>query len=809
MKNIFTDAKYTTASDKALDFIKRMLDPSEWPVHPAFNEHYSDDYKDGIMYGTATGLPYSARLVSPTYIRPKKYYYPGYTGIIEGTYDLPANMNTADYAVAVYMIDKNGRHLRCHCPLIRRKAADGTFENYWCTGALNEVWEYYQTSFDREQPYMQDASGNYVPWEPDPTGFEPTKWYKTEFSTTKVVYWYWAEAPVVDEGSPNSDEPKAYEIELVKKDWNVQITSSIRDRYFSKPAPRPSSGYTREDYIGMRTNSSYSVHVLTNRPPIKETYQGWIGIDDKTVNTPSLPAYTTGNDGNTVVQSFYIDAPDSSDSGHVEYGYSYYRDYGINLYSLVIGDAEYLTDTVKLWVDDYGLAKKGVWHTGKSFLGRKICKAVYTSTSGEKQIVGISDANNTYHTGRLPASYLIPQDDPQYNKDGSSALGMYGYMLNSRSWVYDAGLALLVFVTAGEYDICKEMLGRLSDEQNTDGSWNFSYDLYIGQLFEGYVRTGAIGWLVWGACYYTLVTGDESFNDMLERAGQFLLNMQINDEKDPRHGLLRGGYGTYNMSDYSYEPTEIEWCSTEHNCSCLQALTGLSLVLGDDRYFDAAMKVKESLISKLYDFDNNRFYQGINTGVPDKAWALDCTTWSGKIALNILNDTLPKKCLATSIDAYFVQDCHIVQSTEKDRYNTAYSSDHAFSGFKPYSDRETGDYIGAPTLVWSEGTLGAALLALYVGEYDKAKAYVDEMIELQNANGSTGGVLYVTATYGELPWEFHAWESLVSSAWLYLIINNPEVLFPYTTKCIQDFHATREFIALGPGIILPISNKVQ
>lgn len=451
----------------------------------------------------------------------------------------------------------------------------------------------------------------------------------------------------------------------------------------------------------------------------------------------------------------------------------------------------------------------GVWYSSMSFPGRKICKAIHVLDNGEQQIVGISDANNTYHTGRLPASYLIPQDDPQYNKDGTNALGAYGYMLNSRSWVYDAGLALLVFVTAGEYDICKEMLGRLANEQNTDGSWNFSYDLYIGQLFEGYVRTGAIGWLVWGACYYVLMTGDASFNTMLEQAGNFLLNMQINDEKDPRNGLLRGGYGAYNMKDYSYSPVEMEWCSTEHNCSCMQALTGLSLVLNDDRYVQAALKVKESLISKLYDFTNDRFYQGINTGVPDRAWALDCTTWAGKLALNIINDKFPKKCLATAISEYFVQDCYIVQSTEKDRYNTTYSSDHAFLGFKPYSDRETEDYKGAPTLVWSEGSFGAILLALYVGDYEKAKLYMDEMIELQNVKGSTGGVLYVTATYGELPWEFHAWESVVSSSWMYLLINNPEVLFPYTTKYVQDYYATREFIKLGPGASVPLSNKVK
>ncbi len=57
---------------------------------------------------------------------------------------------------------------------------------------------------------------------------------------------------------------------------------------------------------------------------------------------------------------------------------------------------------------------------------------------------------------------------------------------------------------------------------------------------------------------------------------------------------------------------------------------------------------------------------------------------------------------------------------------------------------------------------------------------MDEIIKMQNCDGSTGGVIYVTATYGELSWEFHVWESVVSSSWLYLLINNPAVLFPRT-----------------------------
>lgn len=412
-----------------------------------------------------------------------------------------------------------------------------------------------------------------------------------------------------------------------------------------------------------------------------------------------------------------------------------------------------------------------------------------------KKIIRIRDVDQDVTVGatgsgytdwyRYPASFLIPEDDPQYNKEGNTALGEYGYMLNSRCWSYDVGLALLVFATSGDFDICIEMLHRMKEDQNADGSWNFSYDIYIGKLFHDYVRTGAIGWIVWGACYAILqmgTFGDESlgFRKMLQKAGTWLINHQVTDPSDPRYGLLRGGYGIYNNA-YDYTDKDIEWCSVEHQCSALQALEGLSLVLKNKRYKECAELVRDQLYLRCYDKENSRFFQGINGGKPDEAWALDCTTWAGMLISSVLHSGTAKACLATAKEVYLTEGKPIVQSMAKDYYNQRYYSDKTFSGFKPYSDR-TADYTGAPDIVWTEGTLSYAALALMLGQPEEAKKYVDECIELQNCGGSSGGVPYVNATYGMMPWEFHVWESVVSSAWLYLIIHNPDVLFPRTLR---------------------------
>ena len=215
----------------------------------------------------------------------------------------------------------------------------------------------------------------------------------------------------------------------------------------------------------------------------------------------------------------------------------------------------------------------------------------------------------------------------------------------------------------------------------------------------------------------------------------------VPEEYDSR--LIRVLEGENIMRRYS--DVEIEWCSTEHQCSTLQALEGLSLVLNDKKYKEAAELVRDQLFLKCYDESNGRFYQGINGGKPDKAWALDCTTWAGSLIFSVVHTDTAKKCFHTARDVYLTENKQIIQSSDKEHYNMRYSSSEQFAGFKPYSDK-TPDYEGAPDIVWTEGTLGYAALALCVGEEEEAKKYVDECIVLQNCEGCTGGVIYVTET---------------------------------------------------------------
>lgn len=661
MAGVFTETKYSDASEKALAFIKRQMNVNNFKFQLNFAEEYADSYSGDVVWGTVEGLSTDFEQIFPKFINVESYYDYSYTGTVSGTWSGLGDYT--NYVVNVYVL-RDAEYKVASCPL----KADGTW-----TSETNYREEYYKTSIE-----------------------------------------------------------------------NGELTSTIEE-------------YTLPLEVGEGIKIFRLGHNVTTR---WETIVDGVDMKAERLVYDSADEISDENGGNV---------------------YSYFEYFTVRLYSY--SDAEYINGICKIWNVGGG---KYIWYTNKVAEGHKIGKImqqVWRDGEVAYDVVGISGAIANLKTGRLPASFLIPTDDPQYNKDGSNALGAYGYLLNSRTWAYDVGLALLVFTTSGDYDLCKEMLDRMAFEQNSDGSFNFSYDIYIGQLFDGYVRLGAMGWLVWGACYYTLESGDRSYVDMIKKAGDWMLSKQIKDTSDPRYGLMTGGYGSYNMDDYSYDDTEIEWCSVEHQCSALQALEGCALVIKGREYKEAAELVRDQLFLKCYDKDNGRFFQGINGGKPDVAWALDCTTWAGMLVFSIVNSETAKACLKTAKEVYLTTGKSIVQSTEKEYYNTTYSSSETFSGFKPYSDK-TADYAGAPDIVWTEGTLGYAALALMMGEVAEAKIYTDECIRMQNVNGSTGGVIYTSATYGMLPWEFHVWESVVSSAWLYLIINNPDVLFPRTLRQI-------------------------
>ncbi|MFC0559690.1 hypothetical protein [Halalkalibacter alkalisediminis] len=462
----------------------------------------------------------------------------------------------------------------------------------------------------------------------------------------------------------------------------------------------------------------------------------------------------------------------------LDYGRKYIVEYAARIITLT--DVEYQLGDVKIWADNLSFNFTPVTE------GLKIARIIRNSND---ETIGDTSYGLSAFIGKLPSSYLVPEDDPQYDKTGSTALGQYGYKLQERVFIYDVGLALIVFTLSKDYERCNLMLDRMKAEQNMDGSWNFSYDKYIGRLFHDYIRVGAIGWLGWGMCYYMLESGNRVYIDIAVKGANYLLNRQVTDPNDLRYGLLRGGFGAYG-ADYSYNEIEIEWCSTEHNCSSLQYLWGIYWLTGDNNYRKSAEMIEYALKNTLYDNEEKRFYQGVNATALDKAWALDCTTWAGMACLSFSDVNTADTCMNTANEVYLTSD-NIRLNDQLTHYNMTYQLEEAVKGHKPYADI-TADYANAPDIVWTEGTLGSIALLLKVGRREEAYKLIDEMIRLLEMEGTNGGLVYVTETWGELPWEFHVWESVVSSAWLYICLVDPNAIWSFHTKRVIPIQASKD-----------------
>lgn len=800
-----------------------------------FKEQYKYDY-EGFMEGQISTKDTELLLSGQKYINTDQLYKQDYEGEVTGTWEGLSQEDQITHKIFAYCVDDKymvqGQAFLLNDNTWNSKVNDWGYKEFWLVDGDSEVIDYsnkYLTNYevhiyaktnslkliDKVKVWaindkliwytvngtvgqkiirlIDQYTGDMVseasvkldrpippeipPYVPDPpidSGVEPEgKYEKAKWKAINFV--------------KRMMDTSSFEVGITyDKEYSSYFTDMIMTGKVSKiPDPQISynkyfeaSQYYDYDYAGKVSGTWYSL-------PNPQDYKVEVNvIMDMPYFVGSCPLETDGtwSCSRAVQQGLKEFVLVDKKGNVVEYAYPYLTNYYVDTFSY--GDTEYKTDKCKIFL----VQSQYIFYSTKaSKSGYKVCKVVRGSDS---TVVGISSGYSNITHGRLPASFLVPEDDPNYDKDGTTAANKFGYMLNSRSFIYDVGLCLLLFTLSGDFDICKEMMERMKFEQNYDGSFNFSYDIYIGQLFESYKRTGAMGWLVWGMCYYCMISGDRSYNEMLEKVGSWILARQITDSNDYRYGLLTGGSGAYGPN-YEYIDVQIEWCSTEHNCSTLQAITGLSIVLGDKKYKDSANNIKQALYNILYDKENGRFYQGCSATGIDDAWALDCSTWAGKSMLSILDEGIPKECVLSTEAYYLVQGKSILQSTSQEHYNTRYSlpNDTKVDGFKPYHL----GYDGPPQLVWTEGTLGMVALLMGLGEMTRAYNYIDETIKLQNCIGSTGGVIYTTETWSSMPWEFHVWESVVSSSWLYIVLTDYNVLFPLTSKTLDLFNMSFNF----------------
>lgn len=380
---------------------------------------------------------------------------------------------------------------------------------------------------------------------------------------------------------------------------------------------------------------------------------------------------------------------------------------------------------------------------------------------------------------RLVISYAIPPEQfPQ------------GY---HRSSTYDNALAALAFTVVGEYDVAAFTLHALARLVRPDGSLWFGYNTaneWPGELdHEGaLVRAGAVSWVGYALAFYLAhhppCVGDQGrerelvfFRRTANRLADYLVSLQVNAAGDPRDGLVRLGFAHISLAYKpdihqvieQYTDGPYPGISTENNISTWFFLRQLFTVTGEARWQKAAERIRERLLSSVWNDKLGQFNQGFTAGgTPDPIMALDCASW-GALFLAASGDPERARQALGDIDSTYA------------------SRDGMATGFRPYSnspiyqDPQVGKFFFPESpqkewrnlpLVWSEGTLGVALAHMRLGGRDRAIEVIEGLKPLQAENS---GLAYASR---DVKFYMRSAPGAASAAWLILAVEalcgNPE-----------------------------------
>ncbi|MDH3379558.1 MAG: hypothetical protein OEQ39_21745, partial [Gammaproteobacteria bacterium] len=372
---------------------------------------------------------------------------------------------------------------------------------------------------------------------------------------------------------------------------------------------------------------------------------------------------------------------------------------------------------------------------------------------------------------RLVVSYdIAPEDFPQ---------GFH------RSATYDNALAALAFLITGDIDAAAFTLYAVARLVRADGSLWFSYNTANAWPDENYhesaiVRTGAVSWVGYALAFFLThappCDADDRgcwqerdfFRETAVRLANYLRSLQANDPGESRYGLLRLGYGTIELA-YRAESDEIieiyldepaMATSSENNIAAWFFFRQLHRLTEDDQWDEVADQIAEGLLTGMWNEEIGQFNRGIHpSGGPDTVKALDCASW-GALFLRATGETAKARlALQAAEEFYRAQDGDVL-------------------GYRPYFDHPI--YMTADVdnyffpnpgntqwreipLVWSEGTLGVALLYLRMGETQRTREIVERLRALQVENS---GLRYASK---EVPYQMTSAPGVAASAWLILV----------------------------------------
>ncbi len=305
------------------------------------------------------------------------------------------------------------------------------------------------------------------------------------------------------------------------------------------------------------------------------------------------------------------------------------------------------------------------------------------------------------------AGAMAVQSYPEPDRFAGAPRGFLA--LSSRSFVYDNALYVLWALQQGRPAQARAVLLTLQSLQLPEGGWGFSFAFREDGFYNaGYLRAGAIAWVVYALAKYQAATGDLQFAPTLRRGCQWLL------QAEGGTGLLRAGRGRW-ASDEAFDPDwPADFTATEHQIDGWFALTAAAAadpaLATELALLAAAARIREQMLGVLWIHEQGRFAQGVASGVVDRVSALDASgTWGALWAhANGLNDRA-----AAALD--HVSAVHSLDVL-------------GWPGWRPYQP-------GAPETWFVEGSLARALALQRLGQPELAAKAFGVAVELACAGG--------------------------------------------------------------------------
>lgn len=221
--------------------------------------------------------------------------------------------------------------------------------------------------------------------------------------------------------------------------------------------------------------------------------------------------------------------------------------------------------------------------------------------------------------GRLVVNYRYMG----YNPD-ERYLSRYG-----RVTLYGSSCLAKALLLKGSIKKAGEILRVWAAQADENGKMPRSANVIGDNYISPDVRTGETAHFLGALALAEKITKSGEWDELIRK---IVINY-LEPLTEPVSGLILGGYNGIGSQGYNkpkgYE--KITWCSAEHNFDLFQALMLISHVYGDSDFgrtcYNMALRIGKGIDQYLWDQDAGTFNRGWRPQGPDRARALDCSSW--------------------------------------------------------------------------------------------------------------------------------------------------------------------------------------